>query len=52
MGYASLEPGGSDSLGLNEILCGVVWIWLDVVRETPCVGMNRLVICICRLVSS
>ena len=29
VGHASLEPGGSDSLGLNEILCGVVWRWLD-----------------------
>ena len=29
MGHASLEPGGSDSLGLKEISCGVVWIWLD-----------------------
>ena len=27
--HASLEPGGSDSLGLNESLCGVVWRWLD-----------------------
>ncbi len=26
---ASLEPGGSDSLGLKESLCGVVWRWLD-----------------------
>ena len=25
----SLEAGGSDSLGLNESLCGVVWRWLD-----------------------
>ena len=25
----SLEPGGSDSLGLNESWCGVVWRWLD-----------------------
>ena len=25
VGHASLEPGGSDSLGLNESLCGVVW---------------------------
>ena len=24
MGHPSLEPGGSDSLGLNEGLCGVV----------------------------
>ena len=29
VGHASLEPGGSDSLGLNESLCGVVWRWLD-----------------------
>ena len=29
VGQASLEPGGSDSLGLNESLCGVVWRWLD-----------------------
>ena len=29
MGHASLEPGGSDSLGLSESLCGVVWRWLD-----------------------
>ena len=29
VGHASLEPGSSDSLGLNESLCGVVWIWLD-----------------------
>ena len=29
LGHASLEPGGSDSLGLNESLCGVVWRWLD-----------------------
>ena len=27
--HVSLEPGGSDSLGLNESLCGVVWRWLD-----------------------
>ena len=25
MGHASLEPGGSDSLGLNESLCGDSW---------------------------
>ena len=29
VGHASLEPGASDSLGLNESLCGVVWRWLD-----------------------
>ena len=29
VGHVSLEPEGSDSLGLNESLCGVVWIWLD-----------------------
>ena len=29
MGHVSLEPGCSDSLGLNESLCGVVWRWLD-----------------------
>ena len=29
MGHASLEPGGSDSLGLKESFCGVVWIGLD-----------------------
>ena len=29
VGHASLEPGGSDSLGLNGRLCGVVWRWLD-----------------------
>ena len=29
VGHVSLEPGGSDSLGLNESLCGVVWRWLD-----------------------
>ena len=29
VGHASLEPGGSDSLGLNKSLCGVVWRWLD-----------------------
>ena len=29
MGHASLEPGGSDSLGLNESLCGVFWRWLN-----------------------
>ena len=45
MGHASLEPGGGYSLGLNDILCGVVWRWLDVAQETTCVGMNRLVIC-------
>ena len=28
VGHVSLEPGGSDSLGLNENLC-VVWRWLD-----------------------
>ena len=28
VGHASLEPGGSDSLGLNESLCGVVWTCL------------------------
>ena len=28
VGHASLEPGGSDSLGLNKSLCGVVWTWL------------------------
>ena len=27
--HTSLEPGGSDSLGLSESLCGVVWRWLD-----------------------
>ena len=26
---ASLEPGCSDSVGLHESSCGVVWIWLD-----------------------
>ena len=29
VGHVSLEPGGSDSLGLNESLCAVVWRWLD-----------------------
>ena len=29
VGHVSLEPGGSDSLRLNESLCGVVWRWLD-----------------------
>ena len=29
VGHISLEPGGSDSLGLNVSLCGVVWRWLD-----------------------
>ena len=29
VGHASLEPGGSDSMGLNVSLCGVVWGWLD-----------------------
>ena len=29
MGHASLEPGGSVSLGLKESLCGVVWILLN-----------------------
>ena len=29
VGYASLEPGCSDSSGLNESLCGVVWRWRD-----------------------
>ena len=29
VGHASLKHGGSDSLGLNESLCGVVWRWLD-----------------------
>ena len=29
VGHVSLEPGGSDSLGLNESLCDVVWRWLD-----------------------
>ena len=29
VGHASLEPGGSDSLGVNDSLCGVVWGWLD-----------------------
>ena len=28
VGHVSLEPGGSDSLGLDESLCGVVWRWL------------------------
>ena len=28
VGHVSLEPGGSDSLELNESLCGVVWRWL------------------------
>ena len=28
VGQSPLEPGGSDSLGLNETLCGVVWRWL------------------------
>ena len=27
--HASLEPGGSDSLRLNDSLCAVVWRWLD-----------------------
>ena len=43
MGHVSLEPGGSDSLGLNESLCGVVWRWLDQrfslrVQALPSVG--------------
>ena len=29
VGHVSLEHVGSDSLGLNESLCGVVWRWLD-----------------------
>ena len=29
VGHASLEPGGSDSLGLNESSCVLVWRWLD-----------------------
>ena len=29
LGHVSLKPGGSDSLGLNVSLCGVVWRWLD-----------------------
>ena len=29
VGHVSLEPGGSDSFGLNESWCGVVWRWLD-----------------------
>ena len=29
VGHVSLEPAGSDSLGLNESLCGVVWRWLN-----------------------
>ena len=29
VGHVSLEPGGSDSLGLNESLCDVLWRWLD-----------------------
>ena len=29
VGHVSLEPGGSDSLGLNESLCDVVWRWMD-----------------------
>ena len=29
VGHVSLEPGDSDSLGLNESLCSVVWRWLD-----------------------
>ena len=46
MGHASLEPGGSDSLGLNESSCGVVWIWLDQrvslrVRELPSSGSTE-----------
>ena len=28
VGHASIEPGCSDSFGLNESLCGVVWTWL------------------------
>ncbi len=28
VGHASFEPGGSDSLGLNESLYGVAWRWL------------------------
>ena len=29
VGHVSLEPGGIDSLGVNDRLCGVVWRWLD-----------------------
>ena len=28
VGHVSLEPGGSDSLGLDESLYGVAWRWL------------------------
>ena len=46
VGHASLEPGGSDSLGLNESLCGVVWRWLDQrfslrVRALPSMGSTE-----------
>ena len=29
VGHASLEPGGCDSLGLNDSSCILVWRWLD-----------------------
>ena len=45
-GHVSLEPGGSDSLGLNESLCGLVWRWLDQrvslrVRALPSRGSTK-----------
>ena len=49
VGHVSLEPGCSDSLGLKESLCGVVWRWLDQ-RVRACVhhretGGNAVELC-------
>ena len=52
------EPGGSDSLGLNESWCDVVWRWLDQrvslrVRALPSRGSteSRKLRCVLILVS-
>ena len=44
MGHASLEPGGSDSLGLKESLCVVAWRWLDQSSSAGAAteGINRV----------
>ena len=44
--HASLEPGGSDSLGLKENLCGVVWRWLD---QRVCEDADGcFLVCVCQ----
>ena len=39
---SSLEPEGSDSLGLTERLCGGVWRWLDQSAGAAIKGFNRV----------